>query len=109
VKQLDKDGLQGNREFLVEVLMLSLLHHPNLVTLLGYSTDCDQRILVYEFMPLGSLQEHLLGNTNSQQKFFFLEKNKCSCTYLFIELYRCHSKFPATIMAYTDEDCSWYS
>ncbi|KAL0364366.1 UNVERIFIED_CONTAM: Serine/threonine-protein kinase PBS1 [Sesamum angustifolium] len=31
VKQLDRNGLQGNREFLVEVLMLSLLHHPNLV------------------------------------------------------------------------------
>ncbi|BAF17867.1 probable serine/threonine-protein kinase PBL7 [Oryza sativa Japonica Group] len=63
VKQLDKDGLQGNREFLVEVLMLSLLHHPNLVTLLGYSTECDQRILVYEYMPLGSLQDHLLDLT----------------------------------------------
>ncbi|PAN18793.1 hypothetical protein PAHAL_3G226300 [Panicum hallii] len=67
VKQLDKDGLQGNREFLVEVLMLSLLHHPNLVTLLGYSTDCDQRILVYEFMPLGSLQDHLLDLTPNSQ------------------------------------------
>ncbi|OEL25634.1 Serine/threonine-protein kinase PBS1 [Dichanthelium oligosanthes] len=67
VKQLDKDGLQGNREFLVEVLMLSLLHHPNLVTLLGYSTDCDQRVLVYEFMPLGSLQDHLLDLTPNSQ------------------------------------------
>ncbi|CAL4894257.1 unnamed protein product [Urochloa decumbens] len=67
VKQLDKDGLQGNREFLVEVLMLSLLHHPNLVTLLGYSTDCDQRILVYEFMPFGSLQEHLHDITPNSQ------------------------------------------
>ncbi|KAJ1263515.1 hypothetical protein BS78_09G191100 [Paspalum vaginatum] len=67
VKQLDKDGLQGNREFLVEVLMLSLLHHPNLVTLLGYSTDCDQRILVYEYMPLGSLQDHLLDLTPNSQ------------------------------------------
>ncbi|KAF0923355.1 hypothetical protein E2562_006265 [Oryza meyeriana var. granulata] len=67
VKQLDKDGLQGNREFLVEVLMLCLLHHPNLVTLLGYSTDCDQRILVYEYMPLGSLQDHLLDLTPNSQ------------------------------------------
>ncbi|XP_015692787.2 probable serine/threonine-protein kinase PBL7 [Oryza brachyantha] len=67
VKQLDKDGLQGNREFLVEVLMLSLLHHPNLVTLLGYSTECDQRILVYEYMPLGSLQDHLLDLTPNSQ------------------------------------------
>ncbi|VAH20718.1 unnamed protein product [Triticum turgidum subsp. durum] len=67
VKQLDKDGLQGNREFLVEVLMLSLLHHPNLVTLLGYCTECDQKILVYEYMPLGSLQDHLLDLTPKSQ------------------------------------------
>ncbi|KAK4402601.1 Serine/threonine-protein kinase PBS1 [Sesamum angolense] len=59
VKQLDRNGLQGNREFLVEVLMLSLLHHPNLVNLLGYCADGDQRLLVYEFMPLGSLEDHL--------------------------------------------------
>ncbi|XP_051116544.1 serine/threonine-protein kinase PBS1-like [Andrographis paniculata] len=59
VKQLDRNGLQGNREFLVEVLMLSLLHQPNLVSLIGYCADGDQRLLVYEFMPLGSLEDHL--------------------------------------------------
>ncbi|KAL8551479.1 hypothetical protein ACS0TY_000541 [Phlomoides rotata] len=59
IKQLDRNGLQGNREFLVEVLMLSLLHHPNLVNLIGYCADGDQRCLVYEFMPLGSLEDHL--------------------------------------------------
>ncbi|KAJ8747171.1 hypothetical protein K2173_012975 [Erythroxylum novogranatense] len=47
VKQLDRNGLQGNREFLVEVLMLSLLHHSNLVNLIGYCADGDQRLLVY--------------------------------------------------------------
>ncbi|KAG0503609.1 hypothetical protein HPP92_003681 [Vanilla planifolia] len=60
VKQLDRNGLQGNKEFIVEVLMLSLLHHPNLVNLIGYCADGAQRILVYEFMPLGSLEDHLL-------------------------------------------------
>ncbi|KAE8734262.1 Serine/threonine-protein kinase PBS1 [Hibiscus syriacus] len=59
IKQLDRSGLQGNREFLVEVLMLSLLHHPNLVNLIGYCADGDQRLLVYELMPLGSLEDHL--------------------------------------------------
>ncbi|CAI9118741.1 OLC1v1020345C2 [Oldenlandia corymbosa var. corymbosa] len=39
--------------------MLSLLHHPNLVNLIGYCADGDQRLLVYEFMPLGSLEDHL--------------------------------------------------
>lgn len=60
VKQLDRNGLQGNKEFLVEVLMLSLLHHPHLVNLTGYCADGDQRLLVYEYMPLGSLEDHLL-------------------------------------------------
>ncbi|PUZ57417.1 hypothetical protein GQ55_5G429000 [Panicum hallii var. hallii] len=59
VKKLDLNGLQGNREFLVEVLMLNLLHHPNLVNLFGYCVDGDQRLLVYEYMPLGSLEDHL--------------------------------------------------
>lgn len=61
VKQLDRNGFQGNREFLVEVLLLSLLHHTNLVNLVGYCADGDQRILVYEYMPNGSLEDHLLG------------------------------------------------
>ncbi|XP_009799954.1 putative serine/threonine-protein kinase PBL23 [Nicotiana tabacum] len=60
VKQLDRNGFQGTREFLVEVLILSLLHHPNLVNLVGYCSDGDQRILVYEYMPNGSLEDHLL-------------------------------------------------
>jgi len=63
VKRLNLDGLQGNQEFIVEVLMLSLLHHQNLVNLIGYCTDGDQRLLVYEFMSMGSLENHLYGNS----------------------------------------------
>uniref|UniRef100_A0A3Q7H402 non-specific serine/threonine protein kinase n=1 Tax=Solanum lycopersicum TaxID=4081 RepID=A0A3Q7H402_SOLLC len=59
IKQLNLDGLQGHQEFIVEVLMLSLLHHKNLVNLTGYCTDGDQRLLIYEFMPMGSLENHL--------------------------------------------------
>ncbi|GJU36293.1 probable serine/threonine-protein kinase PBL7 [Tanacetum coccineum] len=68
IKQLDRNGLQGNREFLVEVLMLSLLHHPNLVNLIGYCADGDQRLLVYEYMPLGSLEYHLYDLPYDRQK-----------------------------------------
>ena len=67
MKQLDRNGFQGNREFLVEVLMLSLLHHPNLVNLVGYCADGDQRILVYEYMAHGSLEDHLLGMSSQFQ------------------------------------------
>ncbi|XP_015973175.1 probable serine/threonine-protein kinase PBL23 [Arachis duranensis] len=59
VKQLNRNGFQGNREFIVEVLMLSLLHNPYLVNLVGYCADGDQRVLVYEYMVNGSLEDHL--------------------------------------------------
>nr|TKR75487.1 kinase family protein [Populus alba] len=68
VKQLDRNGFQGNREFLVEVLMLSLLHHPNLVSLVGYCADGDQRILVYEYMINGSLEDHLLVRNDAAEE-----------------------------------------
>ncbi|KAJ4969437.1 hypothetical protein NE237_016138 [Protea cynaroides] len=76
VKQLDRNGLQGNREFLVEVLMLSLLHHQNLVNLIGYCADGDQRLLVYEFMPLGSLEDHLLDIPPDQKPLSWFTRMK---------------------------------
>ncbi|KAK4746358.1 hypothetical protein SAY87_012670 [Trapa incisa] len=60
VKQLERNGFQGNKEFLMEVLMLSTLHHPHLVNLVGYCCDGEQRLLVYEYMSNGSLEDHLL-------------------------------------------------
>nr|XP_029116939.1 probable serine/threonine-protein kinase PBL21 isoform X2 [Elaeis guineensis] len=59
IKQLNPNGLQGTHEFLVEVLMLIMLHHPNLVSLIGYCHEGDERLLVYEYMPQGSLENHL--------------------------------------------------
>ncbi|KAJ6964210.1 serine/threonine-protein kinase PBL5 [Populus alba x Populus x berolinensis] len=59
IKQLDQNGLQGIREFVVEVLTLSLADNPNLVKLIGFCAEGDQRLLVYEYMPLGSLENHL--------------------------------------------------
>ncbi|MBA0574635.1 hypothetical protein Golob_001823 [Gossypium lobatum] len=59
IKQLDRNGAQGIREFVVEVLTLSMAEHPNLVKLIGFCAEGDQRLLVYEYMPLGSLENHL--------------------------------------------------
>ncbi|KAL2470417.1 putative serine/threonine-protein kinase RLCKVII [Abeliophyllum distichum] len=59
IKQLDRNGCQGIREFVVEVLTLNMADHPNLVKLIGYCAEGDQRLLVYEYMPLGSLEGHL--------------------------------------------------
>ncbi|XP_068664673.1 probable serine/threonine-protein kinase PBL25 isoform X2 [Aristolochia californica] len=76
VKQLDRNGLQGNSEFLVEVLMLSLLHHENLVNLIGYCADGDQRLLVYEYMPLGSVEDHLLDIEPDQKSLDWYARMK---------------------------------
>ncbi|KAI8527145.1 hypothetical protein RHMOL_Rhmol12G0053000 [Rhododendron molle] len=52
---------EGEREFRVEVDILSRLDHPNLVSLIGYCADGKHRFLVYEYMHRGNLQDHLNG------------------------------------------------
>lgn len=59
VKKLKSEGFQGHKEWLTEVNYLGQLHHPNLVKLIGYCLEGENRLLVYEFMPKGSLENHL--------------------------------------------------
>lgn len=61
VKKLDSNGFQGEREFLTETLILQRHRHPNIVRLIGYCAEGSHRLLVYEYMPLGCLEDHLLG------------------------------------------------
>ncbi|CAN8254251.1 unnamed protein product [Cochlearia groenlandica] len=50
---------QGEDDFKIEVELLTRLCSPYLLTLLGYCSDNSHKLLVYEFMANGSLQEHL--------------------------------------------------
>ncbi|MCO5586003.1 hypothetical protein L7F22_039940 [Adiantum nelumboides] len=59
VKTLNRSGLQGHKEWLAEINFLGQFHHPNLVKLVGFCIEEDQRLLVYEFMQRGSLENHL--------------------------------------------------
>ncbi|XP_057771303.1 probable serine/threonine-protein kinase PBL9 [Salvia miltiorrhiza] len=59
IKKMNHQELQGHKEWVDEIHYLSQLHHPNLVKLIGYSCNIDERIVVYEFMPKGSLDNHL--------------------------------------------------
>ncbi|CAI7906911.1 unnamed protein product [Closterium sp. NIES-53] len=54
-------GEQGDEEFVTELELLSRLEHKHLVKLMGYCMRKDQRLLVYEFLPNGSLADHLHG------------------------------------------------
>ncbi|XP_076918281.1 putative serine/threonine-protein kinase PBL3 [Bidens hawaiensis] len=59
VKVLKSESHQGHREWLTEVDYMGKLRHKNLVKLIGYCQEYESRLLVYEFMPKGSLENHL--------------------------------------------------
>ncbi|KAJ0630872.1 putative transferase, protein kinase RLK-Pelle-RLCK-VIIa-2 family [Helianthus annuus] len=66
IKRLNRQSMQGHKEWQTELQFLGVVDHPNLVKLLGYcSVDGErmQRLLVYEYMPNKSLEVHLF-NTN---------------------------------------------
>ncbi|KAJ1407486.1 Serine-threonine/tyrosine-protein kinase, catalytic domain [Sesbania bispinosa] len=46
-------------EFQAEIAVLSQVRHRHLVSLLGYCVEGNERLLVYEYMPLGALSQHL--------------------------------------------------
>ncbi|XWS41130.1 hypothetical protein CRYUN_Cryun17cG0053600 [Craigia yunnanensis] len=59
IKLMDQAGKQGEEEFKMEVELLSGLHSPYLLALIGYCSDSSRKLLIYEFMANGGLQEHL--------------------------------------------------
>ncbi|XP_040998790.1 phytosulfokine receptor 2 [Juglans microcarpa x Juglans regia] len=59
VKKLDPDAFQGFREFQAEMETLEKLRHENIVKILGYCVSGSERLLVYEYMEKGSLDQWL--------------------------------------------------
>lgn len=103
VKLLDLEGMQGHKEWLVsgetpsnqfffyalthsltqlllllawqaEVIFLGQLRHTNLVKLIGYCYEDEHRLLVYEFMERGSLENHLFQSTTLLFLLIFFNK-----------------------------------
>ncbi|CAN8253009.1 unnamed protein product [Cochlearia groenlandica] len=62
VKVHDGDNsFQGHREWLAEVIFLGQLSHPNLVKLIGYCCEDNHRVLIYEYMARGSVENNLFS------------------------------------------------
>ncbi|XP_035547459.1 putative leucine-rich repeat receptor-like serine/threonine-protein kinase At2g19230 [Juglans regia] len=64
VKLLSPSSNQGYKEFRAEAQLLTVLHHRNLVTLVGYYDEGKKKALIYEYMANGNLQQHLSAVTN---------------------------------------------
>ena len=64
VKKISSRSKQGKKEFITEVKIFNQLRHRNLVQLIGWCHDKSEFLLVYEFMPNGSLDTHLFGRRN---------------------------------------------
>lgn len=54
----------NSRDFEFELETLCKIRHPNIVNLLGYCSEMGERLLVYEFMPHGTLHDHLHGGSS---------------------------------------------
>uniref|UniRef100_A0ACD5U1S7 Uncharacterized protein n=1 Tax=Avena sativa TaxID=4498 RepID=A0ACD5U1S7_AVESA len=61
IKRISSNGTQGMREFVAEIACLGRMRHRNLVELRGWCKRGQDLLLVYDFMPNGSLDAHLFG------------------------------------------------
>ncbi|BAS99931.1 Os07g0131375, partial [Oryza sativa Japonica Group] len=64
VKRVSHESRQGIREFVAEVVSIGRLRHRNIVQLLGYCRRKGELLLVYDYMPNGSLDNYLYGHSN---------------------------------------------
>ncbi|KAL7169215.1 hypothetical protein ACSBR2_034287 [Camellia fascicularis] len=86
VKRVAHDSRQGMREFLAEIATIGRLRHPNLVRFLGYCRCKQELLLVYDFMPNGSLDKFLYGQPkrllNWMQRFKIIKDVASGLFYL---------------------------
>ncbi|KAK6118402.1 hypothetical protein DH2020_047819 [Rehmannia glutinosa] len=64
VKRFSRGSVKGQHDFLAELTIINRLRHKHLVKLLGWCHKNGKLLLVYEYMPNGSLDQHLFVGPN---------------------------------------------
>ncbi|XP_010489461.1 PREDICTED: G-type lectin S-receptor-like serine/threonine-protein kinase At2g19130 [Camelina sativa] len=67
VKRLESIS-QGEKQFRTEVVTIGTIQHVNLVRLRGFCSEGNKKLLVYDYMPNGSLDSHLFFNQQVEEK-----------------------------------------
>ncbi|CAM8950744.1 unnamed protein product [Rhodiola kirilowii] len=78
VRRLGEGGSQRLKEFQTEVEAIGKLRHPNIVTLRAYYWSVDEKLLIYDYIPNGSLASSIHGKagTASFEPLSWLERSK---------------------------------
>ncbi|XP_017978276.1 PREDICTED: probable leucine-rich repeat receptor-like protein kinase At5g49770 [Theobroma cacao] len=63
IKRAQQGSVQGGLEFKTEIELLSRVHHKNVVSLLGFCFERGEQMLIYEYVPNGSLSDSLSGKS----------------------------------------------
>lgn len=67
VKWFSRESIKGQDDFLAELTIINRLRHKHLVKLLGWSHKHGKLLLVYEYMPNGSLDKHLFSSEQEKE------------------------------------------
>lgn len=63
IKRAQQGSLQGANEFKTEIELLSRIHHKNVVNLVGFCYELGEQMLIYEYVPNGTLKDSITGKS----------------------------------------------
>lgn len=83
VKRIFKDSAQGKEEFISEIRIINQLRHRNLVPFLGWCHEKGNLLMVYEYMPNGSLEKFIAeGHLDWEQRYKIISGLASALVYL---------------------------